>query len=77
MMCEYRYLIAGYEEAMFKKLEEYLDNAEDEMKFPLNLNVKEIDVILADLLKKGFLEYVSQGKKTVTTLNPLKKKLYK
>lgn len=49
----------------------------DLLSLKMSLNVKEIDVILADLLKKGFLEYVSQGKKTVTTLNPLKKKLYK
>ncbi len=32
MMCEYRYLIAGYEESMFKKLEEYLYHIFDQDK---------------------------------------------
>ena len=40
-------------------------------------DVRTIDNILANLLKKGLIEYVSQGKKTVTTLEPLKKKLYR
>lgn len=49
----------------------------DILSLKMSLGVKEIDNILANLLKKGFIEYVSQGKKTVTTLNPLKKKLYR
>ena len=49
----------------------------DILSLKMSLNVKEIDNILANLLKKGFIEYVSTGKKTVTTLNPLKKKLYR
>ena len=43
----------------------------------LMVRTKEIDKILAALLTRGFIEYVSQGKKTVTTLNPLKEKLYR
>ena len=43
----------------------------------MSLKVAEIDKILAGLFTKGFIEYVSQGKKTVTTLNPLKEKLYR
>ncbi|MBR2507879.1 MAG: DnaD domain protein [Bacilli bacterium] len=49
----------------------------DLLSLKMSLSVKEIDNILANLLKKGLIEYVSQGKKTVTTLNPLKKKLYR
>lgn len=49
----------------------------DLLSLKMTLEVKEIDKILAALLTKGFIEYVSQGKKTVTTLNPLKEKLYR
>ena len=49
----------------------------DYLSLKMTLDVKEIDNILVELLKKGLIEYVSQGKKTVTTLNPLKEKLYK
>ncbi len=49
----------------------------DYLSLKMSLDVKEIDKILASLLKKDLIEYVSQGKKTVTTLNPLKNKLYK
>ena len=43
----------------------------------MSLKVKEIDNILASLLERGFLSFVVQGKKTVTTLDPLKKILYR
>lgn len=49
----------------------------DLLSLKMSASVKEIDNILASLLKKGLIEYVSQGKKTVTTLEPLKKKLYR
>lgn len=39
------------------------------------LHTKEIDLILANLLTKGFLEYQADGNKTITSLNPLKEKL--
>ena len=41
------------------------------------MNVKKIDEVLASLLTRGFIEYVTQGKRTVTTLDPLKKILFK
>ena len=49
----------------------------DLLSLKMTLDVKEIDKVLADLLTKGYIEYVSEGKRTVTTLEPLKKKLYK
>ena len=49
----------------------------DLLSLKMNLDVKKIDSILATLLKKGLIEYVSEGKKTITTLNPLKNKLYR
>ena len=49
----------------------------DLLSLKMTLEVKEIDKILAGLLTRGFIEYVTQGKKTVTTLNPLKQKLYR
>lgn len=49
----------------------------DYLSLKMTLDVKTIDSILAGLLKKEMIEYVSRGKKTVTTLNPLKNKLYR
>ncbi len=49
----------------------------DLLALKMNYDVKKIDSILATLLKKGLIEYVSQGKKTITTLKPLKDKLYR
>lgn len=49
----------------------------DYLSLKMTLDVREIDSILADLLKKEMIEYVTRGKKTVTTLNPLKNKLYR
>ena len=49
----------------------------DLLSLKMTLDVKEIDNTLASLLNRGFIEYVTQGKKTVTTLNPLKEKLFK
>ena len=48
----------------------------DLLSLKMSLDVKEIDKILASLLKKKMLEYVTAGKKTATTLDPLKQKLY-
>ena len=42
----------------------------------MSLDVKDIDTLIADLLTKGLLEYTTINGKTVTTLNPLKEKLY-
>mgnify|MGYP003302837961 CR=1 FL=1 len=49
----------------------------DLLSLKMSLDVKEIDKVLALLLTRGFIEYVSQGKKTITTLEPLKAKLYR
>ncbi len=49
----------------------------DLLSLKMTLKVQEIDKILANLLTRGFIEYISQGKETITTLNPLKNKLYR
>ena len=48
----------------------------DLLSLKMSLDIKEIDVLLADLLTRGFMEYASLNGKTVTSLNPLKEKLY-
>ena len=42
----------------------------------MTLDIKEIDELIADLLSRGFMEYSSLNGKTVTSLNPLKEKLF-
>ncbi|HPY79770.1 MAG TPA: DnaD domain protein [Bacilli bacterium] len=49
----------------------------DLLSLKMSLDVKEIDKTLVALLTRGFIEYIAQGKKTITTLNPLKVKLYR
>ncbi|MDY0177746.1 MAG: DnaD domain protein [Erysipelotrichia bacterium] len=49
----------------------------DSLALKMTMHVKEIDQILAALLKKGVIDYVSGDKKTITTLEPLKKRLYR
>ena len=49
----------------------------DLLSLKMTLEVKDIDNILAGLLTRGFIEYVSKGKKTVTSLDPLKEKLFR
>lgn len=49
----------------------------DMLSLKMSLDVKEIDKILSGLLIRGFIEYVSKGNKTVTTLDPLKQKLFR
>ena len=49
----------------------------DLLSLKMTLDVKKIDEILANLLTRGFIEYVTKGKKTVTTLNPLIEKLFR
>lgn len=48
----------------------------DLLSLKMSLDVKEIDKVLAGLLRKKYIEYVSTGKTTATTLEPLKQKLY-
>lgn len=49
----------------------------DLLALKMNLDIKEIDTILANLITKGYFEYKLEGKKTVCSLEPLKQKLYK
>ena len=49
----------------------------DLLSLKMTLDIKDIDKILSALLTRGFIEYITQGKKTVTTLDPLKQKLYR
>lgn len=48
----------------------------DLLSLKMTLDIKEIDELIADLLTRGFVEYTSVGGKTVTSLNPLKEKLF-
>ena len=49
----------------------------DLLSLKMTLNVRDIDLVLANLLTRGFIEYVSKGKKTITSLDPLKEKLFR
>ena len=42
----------------------------------MNLDMKELDKILASLFKKKFISLETKGKDTKTTLEPLRNKLY-
>ncbi|MBQ4255704.1 MAG: DnaD domain protein [Bacilli bacterium] len=48
----------------------------DILSLKMNLKVKEIDAILANLLKREFLSYDVKGKDMCTTLEPLRQKIY-
>ena len=48
----------------------------DLLSLKMSLDIKEIDELVADLLTRGFMEYSSVNGKTVTSLNPLKEKLF-
>ena len=48
----------------------------DLLSLKMSLDIKEIDALLADLLTRGFIEYVTLNGKTVTSLNPLREKLF-
>ncbi len=48
----------------------------DLLSLKMSLEVKEIDNIIADLLTRGFMEYASLNGRTVTSLSPLKEKLF-
>mgnify|MGYP003293385473 CR=1 FL=1 len=49
----------------------------DLLSFKMSLDTKDIDIILAELITKGYLEYQVSGSRTICSLNPLKQKLYK
>lgn len=48
----------------------------DLLSLKMSLDVKEIDRLIADLLTRGFMEYTTANGKTITSLNPLKEKLF-
>ena len=48
----------------------------DLLSLKMSLATKEIDEIIADLLTRGFMEYVTLNGRTVTSLSPLKEKLF-
>ena len=49
----------------------------DMLSLKMNLKVNEIDLILTDLLERELISYEMAGKDMVTTLEPLRKKIYK
>ena len=48
----------------------------DLLSLKMSLDIKEIDSLIADLLTRGFMEYATVDGKTVTSLNPLREKLF-
>lgn len=48
----------------------------DLLSLKMSLDVKEIDRLIADLLTRGLMEYTTANGKTITSLNPLKEKLF-
>ena len=50
---------------------------QDLLSLKMSLDVKSIDSVLAALLTKGYIAFTSEGGKTVTTLEPLKKILFR
>ena len=49
----------------------------DLLSLKMSLDIKEIDKLMADLLTRGLMEYTTMNGKTITSLNPLKEKLYR
>ena len=50
---------------------------QDLLSLKMSLDVKSIDTVLAALLTKGYIAFVTEGGKTITTLEPLKKILFR
>lgn len=50
---------------------------QDLLSLKMSMDVKSIDNILAMLLTKGYIAFVTEGGKTITTLEPLKKILFR
>lgn len=48
----------------------------DILSLKMSLKIKEIDAVLADLLKRGYLVYETDSKGLKANLDPLKKRLY-
>ena len=50
---------------------------QDLLSLKMSLDIKSIDNVLAALLTKGYIAFVTEGGKTITTLEPLKKILFR
>ena len=50
---------------------------QDLLSLKMSLDIKSIDNVLATLLTKGYISFVTEGGKTITTLEPLKKILFR
>ena len=50
---------------------------QDLLSLKMSMDVKSIDSVLALLLTKGYIAFITEGGKTVTTLDPLKKILFR
>lgn len=50
---------------------------QDLLSLKMSMDVKSIDNVLAMLLTKGYIAFVTEGGKTITTLEPLKKILFR
>lgn len=50
---------------------------QDLLSLKMTLDIKTIDSVLAELLTKGYISFITNNGKTVTTLDPLKKILYR
>ena len=50
---------------------------QDLLSLKMSLDIKSIDNVLAALLTKGYIAFVTEGGKTITTLDPLKKILFR
>lgn len=49
----------------------------DLLSLKMSLDIKEIDKLIADLLTRGLMEFKTVDNKTVTSLDPLKEKLFR
>ena len=50
---------------------------QDLLSLKMTMDVKTIDNVLAGLLTKGYIAFITEGGKTITTLDPLKKILFR
>ena len=50
---------------------------QDLLSLKMSMDVKSIDGVLALLLTKGYIAFITEGGKTITTLDPLKKILFR
>lgn len=50
---------------------------QDLLSLKMSLDIQTIDNVMNGLLTRGFIEFVSQGDKTITSLEPLKKILFR